>query len=254
MPLKLISANIQGSYHFQQRVLPFLDREQPSIVCLQEVFEEDLPTLAERFGKHLHYVPMTLVAEPNPHLEPRGRLGLAIGVRGAGISDITFHSQHYVQWPGEEVPSFFNDGNPNSMNRLLLWVRFRFQDQEYCIATTHFTWSKDAAFTAEQARDFSKLTAILDTLPPHVVCGDFNSPRQGEPDNVYHQLESRYQSWVPAATTSTLDEVLHKVGHLNLTVDGLFSSAEYQIEAVTVVAGVSDHKALVGSVTKVPAV
>lgn len=76
--MKLLNLNIEGNLHFST-VLPRLCREQPEVVCLQEVFEIDLPLLEKTLGMKAIFLPTLNIVEKNPYrVSPRGYSGLAI--------------------------------------------------------------------------------------------------------------------------------------------------------------------------------
>jgi endonuclease/exonuclease/phosphatase family metal-dependent hydrolase len=250
--LHLVSCNIEGERHLEPRVVPFLQAKTPDVVCLQEVFKCDLPVLqAACQATHAHFIPMAAVSDANPHMSARGELGLAIFVKaqaadGSELEDILFHHHFYFQPDGETVPVFFANENPNSMARVLLWVTFTWQGQQYCVATTHFTWSMAGAYTDEQARDLQNLLMVSQLLPPHILCGDFNSPRRVGENNAFAQLSRRYHDFIPAQYHTSIDGALHKAGALELMVDGLFAHPIYQLDNVELVPNVSDHMAVSG--------
>ena len=246
MSIKIISANIEGHKHFS-RLLPFLKREQADIVCLQEVFKVDLPELSAALQMEGTYVPMAKVTETSVHQpEARGDWGVA------QLTRLPVTEQQHRTYFGTEnvIPPFFEKGNPNSMNRVILWSTVTADNQAYTVATTHFTWSKDGYFTAEQDRDYRALQEVLDTIPEFVLCGDLNSPRGLEAGNVFSQLSAKYTDHIPPEVKTSIDGDYHKAGQLMLMVDSMFSTSEYQLSDVRVVGGVSDHKAVVGMIEK----
>lgn len=237
--MKLVSINIEGHRHLHERVLPFLEQEQPDVVCLQEVFEVDVPVIAEALGMQSFFQPMVNVTEPTIHVRH------ALGVLGvAQFTKLLVREQqaaYYVDLKLGRLPIFFENGNPNSMNRVLVWQTVEKDGQLFTIATTHFTWSTRGESTLEQLRDLGALQRILDTIPEFVVCGDFNAPRGNE---TFARLAERYTDNIPPEVTTSIDGEFHKAGQLELMVDGLFSTPEYVLSQVQVLGGVSDHKAI----------
>jgi len=74
--LKLVSINIEGHRHFNERLLPFLEKEQPDFMSLQEVFEADVPALKARLGMDGQFWPMAVINEKSIHFaEPLGVWG-----------------------------------------------------------------------------------------------------------------------------------------------------------------------------------
>lgn len=244
MSIKLISLNIEGHKHLEKRVLPFLKNQQADIICLQEVFEVDLPTLEKNLNMNAVFVPMSNVVDPSVHVpDVLGKIGLAM------LSKKNFLKVNRHLYVGKEskLPRFFYRKNPNAMNRCLLTAQIKNQNQIYQIATTHFTWSKHGAANFQQQRHLNKLLKVLNKYPEIVLCGDFNAPRGKK---TFSRLAARYQDNIPTDITTTLDPNLHKAGKLEFVVDALFSSPKYQIKNVEIVGGVSDHKAIVATITK----
>jgi endonuclease/exonuclease/phosphatase family metal-dependent hydrolase len=247
MPLKLFSLNMEGHKHLG-RVISLLQAEKPDVICLQELFEIDIPVLEQLFDMKWIYMPMADVKKVDRH-QPH-----ALGKWGVGIftnlpmSEIG--AEIYFGQP-DILPTFMDQDNPNAMNRILLHAQVQKDNQVFTVATTHFTWSKEGLYTDEQARDFANLNQALTTLKEFVVCGDLNSPRQGEPENVFNQLAATYNDNIPADVTTSIDGQFHKAGQLELMVDSLFSTPEYKVDNVRVIGGVSDHKAVVGDISRV---
>lgn len=260
--LKLISLNIEGHRHLEKRVLPFLQTQQPAAVCLQEVFEVDVAHIEKTLGIRGKYVPMANVNQVSRHMaNALGNWGLYIGSRWP----IQSSGFDFYKGQSGQVPVFFENNDPNSPNRAVLWAQvslgenqgrqrsqgidsFANSDQSLVIATTHFTWSKNGQTTSVQHRDLDRLLAITRQLPPHILCGDFNAPRGRE---IFSRLATAYHDNIPLDITTTLDGKLHKAAPLEYVVDGMFSHPDYEVSQVQIVGGVSDHMALVAQVKKV---
>lgn len=252
MSLKLVSVNIEGIRHLDA-VTAFLQKEQPDVVCLQEVFEESVEQLAESLLARAFYTRMSSVVEENIHLETRGMLGL-LQLVAPGWKVQEHQAQYYVGSP-ENTPIFFHNENPNALNRAVSWVTVERETdvasgnlpntETHTIATTHFTWSPKGSTTDEQLRDFSHMEQILHNLPPHIFCGDLNAPRGKE---IFSRLSQTYTDNVPPEVTSTLDPKLHRNGKIELVVDGLFSSPGILVKDVRIVQGISDHCAIVATI------
>lgn len=239
MSLKIISLNIEGNRHLDL-VQDFLQREQPDIVCLQEVFEVHVTELAEATGMKPFYTPMSNVVFPSIHADPFGHWGLLQLIHPQ--LDIQEQKAEYYVGDEKNIPVFFENENPNSINRAVLWSRVASQTGGATVATTHFTWSPNGQTTEEQLRDFAAMEKILDTLPPHLLCGDFNAPRGRE---IYTKLSQKYRDNIPTHITSTIDSNFHKSGRkIEFVVDGMFTSPGVSVTDVQVQDGVSDHCAL----------
>ncbi len=239
MNLKLVSLNIEGEKHLDI-CLPFIVAQQSDVVCLQEVFGVDVEHIAECLGMEYHFVPTMHIASSNKYnIAPRGDWGAALFTK---LPHEPF-GQHYYKGTGT-IPEFVE---PNSGDRVLLSVEVTKNEQRYVVATTHFTWSGNGRVHQDQREDFERLQQVVSTLPPHVLCGDFNSPRGGE---MYTRFLQLYQDGLPSTVTTTIDGSLHYAGALELVVDTVFFQAPLVATVTTVVEGVSDHKGLVATVTQ----
>lgn len=232
-----MTLNIEGDKHFD-RFIPVITERKPDIVCLQEVFAVDLPTIAERlhFSEDQYtFMPMTSVDDENKYNIPtKGEWGIAILTR----LDHTSFQKMYYKGRGT-IPPFTT---PNSVDRGMLFAIFHSKDGESIpLGTTHFTWTGKGESSPEQQRDYFALSQITQALPPHILCGDFNSPRGGETFALFEKL---YRDGLPADVSTTIDGSLHYAGDLQLVVDTVFYQDPLVVEQVEVIGGVSDHKAV----------
>jgi endonuclease/exonuclease/phosphatase (EEP) superfamily protein YafD len=119
-------------------------------------------------------------------------------------------------------------------------------EQTFTIGTTHFPWT-DNARTADYQRE--ACTCLLSRLKDRrlLLTGDFDAPRGKE---IFGRLAAQWTDHIPQTQTTSLDPVLHRAGALQLVVDGVFSSDDYNVSAVTLHQGVSDHCAITALVGK----
>lgn len=237
MAISVVTLNIEGDKHFD-RFAPVLTRITPDVVCLQEVFAEDLPGIAIRLGfsmQQYEFLPMTTIDKENPYsINPKGPWGVAI------LSRIDHDDFSHLYYKGEgNMPEF---STPNSVDRGILFSTFYARSGEAVpLGTTHFTWTGDGESSPEQQADFVSLQKRVSELPPHVLCGDFNSPRGKE---TYQSFEQLYKDGLPKKVTTTIDGTLHYAGELELVVDTVFYHSPLEIEVVEILEGVSDHKGI----------
>ena len=243
--MKLISCNIEGARHLEERLLPFFSQAKADVLCLQEVFEADLEAIKEASGlKDCVFYPQANILRENIHLPVRGLWGVAIFADEIVKSQAEVYVKH-----GTSTPEFFAHDNPNSMDRVLLFVQVLVKGEIFNLATTHFTWSGGSAVTAEQRVDFQSLRNALHKFPELVFCGDLNTPRGFE---IWDDLAKQYTDSIPLEIETTIDQNLHKSGKdIRLVIDALFTSEHYVAKDVKVVSNTSDHMAVAGEIERV---
>jgi len=239
--MKLIQLNIERNRHLE-KVLSFFEREQPDVLCLQEVMERSVPRIAERTDMYFTFVPSARL------------LGFEEGTDGDlwGIALLsrTPHMVHDAHQYGgsRELPTLDSSDpeHPYSSRRTLLVADVGSEDRRFTIGVTHFTWSSNGENTPLQETDLTELLAVLRQYDELVLCGDFNIPRGTA---LYRMLAARLLDHVPSDVKTTLDQQLHRVPGLLHVVDYVWSTPHYEVD-LHVRPGISDHCALVGEVTR----
>jgi len=242
--MKLISCNIEGDKHFS-RLFPFFQTEKPDVLALQEVFECDLETIKQITGlKNCVFYPQADITKANIHLPMRGRWGVAIFAK-----EIIKHEAFYYFGHKNGVLNVFENDTPNLIDRVVLAVKARVNNQDFQVATVHFTWSSDGDVIDVQKKDYLSLKSFLAKYDKLILCGDFNTPRGGE---IWADLAKTYTDNIPQEIYTTIDKNLHKSGKdIRLVIDTLFTSPHYLTRNVKVVANTSDHMAVVGEIKRV---
>ncbi len=237
--ISLVNLNIQRSEHLDL-VLPFLTERSPEVVALQEVLEEDLSVLAGVLGSHL-YAPMSrfLQADP-PQL-----WGTAL------FSKLPIREQHVTHYAGDPrvIPDLDQQdvSTWNNKNFHLAYIDVEKDGSVFRIMTTHLTWTPDGKPTDLQRSHTTAMLAALEDAGEFVLTGDFNAPRGGE---IFGKIAEHYKDNIPREYTSSLDPDLHRVKGLELMVDGIFSTPAYTVSEVELISGVSDHKAVLATVSR----
>ncbi len=238
--IKLVSVNIEMNRHLDS-VSSFLEKEKSDIICFQELLEKDVAYFETLLKMPCNFVPIGRIEYPSFEPELKGSLfGLGLLCRFPARYKADYYAGSAAELP---LCATGYEGN-----KLLLQATFSAHGKTFTVGTTHFTWTPDGEASDAQREDLCKLLAILSGFPDIVCCGDFNAPRGGE---IWGELAKRYNDNIPAAYRSSLDPVLHRAGHLEHVVDGLFNTPEYRVSGVRLVEGVSDHKAIVGTITRV---
>lgn len=230
MSLNLFTLNIEGDRHFL-RWLPHVTAHTYDVVCLQEVFEADVPLIQQETGLNLTFVPMMSVDQENKYgIAPRGLWGIGLCTNTA-VSNVV----HAYYYGSAAVRSFHH---PRDASRVIVYAEVEKAGVRYRVATTHFTWTEEGASTPAQARDFTNLVATMQHEQDWILCGDFNAPRGGATFSLFTE---RFTDWLPPSVESTLDPTLHYAGTLDLVVDTIFTTSHYAVTECAVHCGLSDH-------------
>ncbi len=244
--LKLISLNVERSRHLA-RNLPFFLAERPDVLCLQEAFEADLERFqAELEMPFLAWQPDVLIYKETNSTGKAGYSGQAILSRYP--LNETGEEYYYMPEGGIllEMKEMADVRSTNAQG--VIWVSVEKDGEVFTIANTHFTWTPDGYPNAYQETDFVSLQTILAQLPPHLFVGDLNAPRGG---GIWERFAALYErDNIPAEIASTIDPAWHRFPHLTHVVDCLFSDAAYHVQGVRIVAGVSDHRAVVAEIER----
>lgn len=239
--LKLVSLNVEYSRHIDSSI-KFLFGLKPNVACIQELYERDVTRVARALGSTAHFfVPMTRHAVVNP---PES-MGIGIFSR----SGIMHSSARYYRGNPDMVPSM-DPADPatyNNKNQMVAFCEIKKDGVVFNVGTTHFTWTPDGEATDMQREDMRALLKILKSTEGFILSGDFNAPRGGE---LWQALSDCYKDNVPRQYATSIDGSLHLRGQLNRMVDGIFSTPAYVVSDVELISGVSDHMALVATISK----
>lgn len=240
-PLKLIQLNIEIGKHLDVTV-PFLEREQPDIVCLQELLEPHVEVFERAVGKGV-YAPMRKMQGSNE--------GAGIFSRHPIVSSATYwyggNRGEVREYDGTSYQHGFD-----SSSFLLLAAELDTPSGLYKVATTHFPVTEKGAATEYQRTSMEQLLAELAKQGEFVLTGDFNAPRGGE---IFSKLAGIYKDNVPPQYKTSIDAKRHRNGKdhaaelADKMVDGVFSTPHYTVTNVRLVDDVSDHCAIVAEVS-----
>jgi endonuclease/exonuclease/phosphatase family metal-dependent hydrolase len=244
--MKLITINAEGEKHLG-RILPFIEREAPDVVCLQEIFEIHLHHF-ESLGYTTTFVPMVRKMLDGVNTN----LGIVICSRleVKDIRPIYFHDM------SGEIHDYDTEHKVLAVNNASLMVTVTCDEKEYRMGTTHFTWTPDGKNPSEsQVRDMDTFCTLLKTEKPHIMCGDFNIPRNINP--LYPKLTEYYTDTVPLSYASSLDKDIHRCGNdplkqhmfTSFMVDYIFTQPPYIASDVHLQFGISDHASVIATIT-----
>jgi exonuclease III len=231
--MKLISVNIERSKHLD-RVIPFLQNEQPEVVCMQELLERDIARLSDALDAVCAFEPCQLYPGE--------------GLQGVGIfskEPLTERSVDFYWRARRAIRDPFalesTEAKRETEHHLVLSGIVRGMR----VATTHFTWTPNGEADEYQREDLAQLLTKLDGLGEFALCGDFNAPRGRE---IFEAIAAKYTDNIPKEYETSIDKDLHKAGALPYMVDGLFTTPSIVASNVHLVSGVSDHMAIVADI------
>lgn len=239
--LKIISLNIEGSKHLNIQE-DFFSRQSPHVVCLQEIFEDTYIYLKDKFKLEGSFAPMWKRPSVQNTNSPFAVMGIAF-LTNCEIKKIdTFYYNGSVDKINNFIPG---KTSQDLLSRAVIVAAINYNGIKYTIGTTHFTWSENGLTSTQQQRDIDSLLKILGNYQEIVFCGDFNAPRGKD---IFEKISVNYVDNIPKNYTTSIDGNLHYAGHLDLMVDGLFSTRGYEVSNVKLISGVSDHCAIVANI------
>lgn len=240
--MKLISLNLEGNRHLHT-ALPFLEAESADVVCLMEAARDIQPWLIER-GYVITFAPMTVKEQDGQRFES----GTVLASKQEHTAEV-----FYYHLSADEITHYDKQNKRGTIAHPVLFTSIG----EFNVATTHFTWNP-VGETADQHQttDLTKLLAYLHTKPSHILCGDFNIPRNY--NALYEEILKQYTDTIPASYNSSLDANHHRFGtnpdlqklFNHFMVDYIFTQSPYIVSDVRLQFDVSDHAAVIAEVTR----
>lgn len=238
--LRVISVNIEYDKHLD-RVLPFLKTEKWDVLLLNELLATDVPKFEEVLQEDCFFVPQMKF--------PREYGNIPMG--GGVFSRFpTICKDEQYAGPLGEIQDF-NDSTPETklatQKNFLVTAEVNKEGVIYKIGLTHFPWTPDGEADNIQRVCAKALLEIIEREGEIVLFGDFNAPRGKE---IFSMFEKKMKDNIPTQYETSLDENLHRAGKLTLMVDGCFTTPEYIASDVELRFGVSDHAAVLATLTK----
>lgn len=240
MSIRIISLNIERDEHLNL-VLPFLRSELADVVVLYEILESDIPLIEGALGAKCFFAPTTRYpARRGPTVE------------GSAIFTKLEAGFEAVRYAGREGPitDYAANGNPEekamTQSYSLLRARVSAGREDFSIYATHFPWTPDGQADGFQRTSADALFGVLGE-GDFALLGDFNAPRGGE---IFARFADRFADNIPASYATSLDGSLHRAGPIPYVVDVFFSTPGYRVSDVELRFGVSDHAAVLGTVSK----
>lgn len=243
--MKLISLNVEGNNHLE-RVIPFIKKESPDCIALMEA-----PQFVEETLSDMGYT--TSFSEMN--IRTMNGQTFSEGVLVATKASHT-SSEHYYYHAPDRGGAFDPQNHRNTISNVCRSTTFTVDNESYTVVATHVMDTKNGLVDEHQRAGMQALLAHLHTLSSHVLCGDFNMPRGY--NVLYEEVIEHYKDTVPSTYKSSLDRNLHRLGNVDIDepifdeymVDYIFTQPPYDASDVHLEFGISDHAAVIGTITK----
>lgn len=244
--MKLIQCNIQGRRHID-KVTNLLQLHQPDVVCLQEA-DKQMISILHANGYMTRFLPI-VKRQVLEGLEDEG-----VVLASKVMQNI---EEYYYYLPSDGVVLQRRSSRRETTAQGYIIADCVVGGVVYRVCTTHFTWTaKGAVPNSYQKVDIQLLLNKLSAQTAHILCGDFNIPRDISP--LYDVLCEQYVDNVPTRYASSLDKRHHRLGtvtsrsHLftRFMVDYIFTQTLYEAKDVELIFDVSDHAAIVADISR----
>lgn len=255
--MKIISLNIECNKH-DELVLPFLKKENPDVVCVQELLEDKFEFYKKELSMYGVFRSASYI-DTVVHKDLAGKKeGVAIFTKNSIADSGNFFlagGEDNVSMPFSEYLERFNNflkihGSYEDFeeSRVLVWADVKnTEGVVFRFLTAHLPVTTQGRVTPYQLGITDNLLVKLGELGEFVLCGDFNSPRGCES---FARFANKYKDNIPLEYKTSIDQNLHRVKGIQFMVDGLFTTPTYQASSVRLVDGVSDHMAIVADINK----
>ncbi|MCX6739145.1 MAG: endonuclease/exonuclease/phosphatase family protein [Candidatus Parcubacteria bacterium] len=246
--IHFVSVNIERDKHYDT-VLSFLKEQNADVICLQEVFERDIPMFEKELGMKGFFAQM--FQWPDSFDNPTEIISMGVAMFTKFPVEKTL-LQYYKGDP-KDIPVYVKhvEGGEDTVACVLLSFAVNVNGISYSFGTTHFTWTPHGNTDERQRKDLKNLLGkIKETKDGIIFAGDFNAPRGKE---IFDTLSENFKDNIPVEYITSLDQKFHRNPEevKNLMVDGLFSTPEYAVSDVFLQFGISDHAAIVANVLRI---
>lgn len=243
--MKLLSLNIENNLH-TETVLSLLRKENPDVICFQELLEEDF----EFYKKELQ---LDGIYQPTGYIGGKVYSALVGKKQGIGIfaKNIVDRGSLFYFGSKENISKSFDEYVSDicfQNNHAFVWVDMMDkQNNVHRYVTTHLPVTEKGLTTPFQLSVVDSFLKEIEIMGQLVFCGDMNAPRGGE---AFSLLSQKYTDCIPLEYKTSIDQNLHRHKGLQYMVDGLFTTPVYKTSNVRLVDGASDHMAIVAEIHK----
>ncbi len=239
--ISLCQLNIE-SYKHLDRIIPFLEKTRPDVLCVQELCERDIPLFEKALGARSVFAPM------NRRTTARGPEIQGIGIFSS-LPMTAYGTEYYAGHLNLDIDIDEIDIQSRRLTQAyaLLWCDVERDGETFRIGTNHYTWTPNGQPSETQREDIPLLLAKLNALGEFVFCADLNAPRGNE---IYERLSNDYIDAIPLSYSTSIDGTLHRSGPLPVMVDAILHTSGYDVFDVQQIWGLSDHCAFLAHVRK----
>ncbi len=235
--MKMLQINIEGRKHLDT-VDDFIVRENPDVVCMQEVVATDFQAFKTKYNMDGIHVPM--------YVFDTSTCGIALLTK----NKIQSSNIEYYLKPTTDAVIQDAQIKPimSDAHCALLSAEIVNNNQVHNVIVTHFPVHYPGHEVSDFQREcFKKMNIFLKQKKDFILAGDTNSPRGTE---IFDTLARDYKDNIPQDAVTTIDEKLHRAGFLPYVVDCMFTTPEYKVTNIKLVNSVSDHLGIVAEIEK----
>ena len=171
--MKIISLNIEKGKHFEKHK-NFLLKENPDVLCLQELPEKDIKKYQKLLGfEYIFFKPMVIFEKKFLFWKKEYKEGVAIF---SHLPDFQFSFKDLFDGQSDERISI--KGDVNTYNWRVLILETEINHKKIHIANIHgIDTERGDISTPKQLAFFDKLVEALKSYENLVLVGDSNAPR-----------------------------------------------------------------------------
>jgi endonuclease/exonuclease/phosphatase family metal-dependent hydrolase len=198
----IFSLNCEGNKHLDQRIIPWLVKHQPDVVCFQEFPEARTQHIAQLLGAQPHFAPTLRVDNTASYFgNPTGVYGVAMFAHHPVHFGQAYYDQKLQEAHERSSMELPIKTIPNSGWRALIWGDVTTVHGRLRVGMTHFTWAAEGGTNPQQMTDLKALLQLTGQTKPEILCGDFNAPRGGA---LFATLAQHFTDNIPPEVTTTI--------------------------------------------------
>lgn len=250
MNIKILSLNILEGGIFFDAILELLLREQPDILCLQEVYNGQDHNLSRQYRsievlkKHLpsyehHFSPELLCVTPEGKVDIGNAIFSKFPIKR---KDTYFFRVQYGEYP-QVAPGGDWSNHPCNMQSATITV----DGSELNIFNIHGVWGFDGADSPDRLLMSKVIVENIKNSPHTLLMGDFNvQPNTKTIENIERHMTNLFKGELKTSFNLAHKDLEKSPGYATAVVDMIFTSPDLKVSKKYVPEGdVSDHIPLI---------